>query len=406
MSNIGEESSLSYYGWIVVATAFLATMMAYGITYSFSVFLKSLYSDFGWTRAATAGAFSAYAISHNLFSPFSGWLTDRFGPRVVVATGGVCMAGSMIMMSSISTLWEFYIYYVILLGWGVAAAYTPVIATVSRWFIVNRGLAISVAAAGMGAGSFLLSPLAAWLITSYGWRIAYFVVGSMVFAAFIPVVIFIKKSPLKIYEATRKESLNTMDSISDFSFIDALKTRSLWALSFSWLFAALALYAIMIHIVSLITDKEIPLTTAGFLAGLIGGGSIIGKISAGFLSDRLGRKKILIVSYVFQTVMLVWLLFSQELWMFFVFAPLFGISFGGWAGVIPAFPADYFGLKATGSIFGFVLIMAGTGVAGGSFLGGYIFDVTHSYYYMIVMCILGTLLAICSALLMRNPREV
>ena len=196
-----------------------------------------------------------------------------------------------------------------------------------------------------------------------------------------------------------------MDSISDFSFIDALKTRSLWALSFSWLFAALALYAIMIHIVSLITDKEIPLTTAGILAGLIGGGSIIGKISAGFLSDRLGRKKILIVSYVFQTVMLVWLLFSQELWMFFVFAPLFGIGSGGWAGVIPAFPADYFGLKATGSIFGFVLMIAGLGVAGGSFLGGYIFDVTHSYHYMIVMCIVGMLLAVVCALLMKNPRE-
>jgi OFA family oxalate/formate antiporter-like MFS transporter len=157
--------------------------------------------------------------------------------------------------------------------------------------------------------------------------------------------------------------------------------------------------------VPLITDKGIPLTTAGVLAGLTGGGSIIGRIMAGFLSDRLGRKQILVAAFTLQTVMVVWLLFSQELWMFFVFAPLFGISFGGWAGVIPAFPADYFGLKATGSIFGFVLMLAGLGVAGGSFLGGYIFDVTHSYHYMIVMCIVGMLLAVVCALLMKNPRE-
>jgi MFS family permease len=104
MSNISEESSLSYYGWIIVASAFLATMMGYGIPYSFGVFLKPLYSDFGWTRAMTAGAFSAYAISHTVFAAFAGWLTDKWGPRIVAATGGVCLAGSMIMMSSIATL--------------------------------------------------------------------------------------------------------------------------------------------------------------------------------------------------------------------------------------------------------------------------------------------------------------
>ena len=405
VKNADNESSLSYYGWIVVATAFLSTMMGYGIPYSFGVFLKPLYSDFGWTRAMTAGAFSAYAISHTVFAVFAGSLTDKWGPRVVAATGGVCLAGSMIMMSSITTLWEFYLYYVFLLGWGVAAAYTPMVTTVSRWFTVKRGLAISLTVTGVGTGSLVLSPLAAWLIESYGWRTAYVVVGAIVFAVFIPIVLFIKKSPRENVKAANEETPNIIQTVDDFSFMHAIKTRSFWALSLSWAFAALALWAVMIHMVPLITDKGIPLTTAGLLAGLTGGGSIVGRILAGFLSDKLGRKQILIAAFTLKTVMVVWLLFSQELWMFFVFAPLFGVSFGGWAGVIPAFPADYFGLKATGSIFGFVLMIAGLGVAGGSFLGGYIFDVTHSYHYMIVMCIVGMLLAIFCALLMKNPRK-
>ncbi len=158
------------------------------------------------------------------------------------------------------------------------------------------------------------------------------------------------------------EVKSQMEAIADFSLVEALRTRALWTLSFSWLFAALALWAIMIHIVPLLTDKGIPLTIAGFLAGLAGGGSMIGRISAGFLSDKLGRKITLITAYFFQLVMLIWLLFAKEMWGFFIFAPLFGISFGGWAGVIAAFPADYFGLKATGTIFGFVVIMAGIGV--------------------------------------------
>lgn len=408
-----EESSPSYYGWLVVASAFAATMIAYGITYSFSVFLKALYSEFGWTRAATAGAFSAYALSHNLFAPLSGWMTDRIGPRIVAATGGLCLAGSMILMSTISSITEFYFYYVILVGWGVAAAYTPMMATVSRWFTEKRGLAISVSAAGLGTGSLVFSPLAAWLISSHGWRFAYVTVGVVAFVVFIPIVLFVRKSPEDHYgqtnmvdrEVDSEQPVETVRAIH-FTFIDALKTRGLWALSFSWFFAALALWTIMIHIVPLMTDRGIHLTTAGFLAGLAGGGSIVGRISMGFVSDKLGRKRILLAALLFQAIMLFWLLFSRETWMFFVFAPLFGMSFGGWAGVIPAFPADYFGLKSTGAIFGFVIIMAGLGVALGSFLGGVIFDLTNSYNYTIIMCFLGTLMAVASAAFLKKPEKM
>jgi MFS family permease len=306
MNNLHEESRLSYYGWIVVAMAFLANLIAFGLVYSFSVFFKPLSSDFGWSRAMTVGAFSAYAITHDVFAPFTGWLTDRFGPRVVATIGGLCLAGSMILMSHITTIWELYLYYAFLFGLGVAAVYAPMMATVSRWFTLKRGLAIGLTAAGLGAGSLGLSPLVAWLISSYGWRTAYVFVGAMAFTVFIPIVIFIKKSPMESYEVKSQ-----MESIADFSFIDALRTRALWAL-----------------------------------------------------------------------------------------------SFGGWAGVIAAFPADYFGLKATGAIFGFVVIMAGVGVAIGSFMGGHIFDITHSYNYMKVMCILTTFVAIVFTSLMKTPKKV
>jgi len=141
---------------------------------------------------------------------------------------------------------------------------------------------------------------------------------------------------------------------------------------------------------------------AGILAAIIGAGSIIGRISAGFLSDRVGRKRVLITEYSFQLMTLIWLLFSKEVWMLFIFAILFGLSSGGWAGIITAFPADYFGSKATGSILGFAVIFAGVGVGIGPFVGGLIFDITHSYYYMILMCIIATIGAIISATLLRS----
>jgi OFA family oxalate/formate antiporter-like MFS transporter len=400
-NNLHQESSLSYYGWLVVAMAFLANLIAFGLVYAFSVFFKPLASEFGWSRAMTAAAFSVYAISHDVFAPVTGWLTDRFGPRVTAAMGGLCLASSMVLMSRITSIWEFYLYYALLFGLGIAAVYAPMMATVSRWFTLKRGLAIGLTAAGLGVGSLVLSPLAAWLISSCGWRTAYLCVGVMAFAIFIPITVLIKRAPSKSLGVEGEG-----EPSKGFSFGEALRTRAFWIFSLSWLFIALALWAIMVHIVPLLTDREIPLTVAGFLAGLIGGGSLIGRIGAGFLSDRLGRKLILLTSYIFQLMMLIWLLFSTEMWMFYVFAPLFGISFGGWAGVIAAFPADYFGSRATGAIFGFSMIIVGIGGAIGPYVGGYIFDITHSYGYAIGMSILATFVGIVLASLLKPPAKV
>jgi len=397
MSQISYESKLSYAGWCVAAMAFLASVITFGLIYSFSVFFKPLASEFSWSRASTAGAFSIYGITHNIFAFFSGWITDKFGPKVAVALGGLCLGISMVLMSKVSSIWELYFYYALIFGLGVAAIYGPMMATVSRWFTYKRGLAIGLTASGSPLGALAFSPLVAWLVSSYGWRAAYCCVGILAFVVFIPVTIFMKKSPVASF------GTDTKSEAQGFSFREALKTRSLWTFGFSWLFIVLALFAIMVHIVPLITDKCVPLTMAGFLAGLIGAGGFIGRITAGFFSDKYGRKQILLTGYILQLIMLTWLLFSDQVWMFFLFAPLFGLGFGGWAGVIASFPADYFGLKATGTIFGFILIMVGIGVGIGPFIGGYIFDITNSYFYMIMMCIIATIVAIILILVLKPP---
>ncbi len=394
---INQESSPSYYGWVVVGMAFLINLVTFGLVYSFSVFFKPLIHEFGWSRSSISGAFAFYAVVHNVFALPAGRMTDRFGPRVVLYISGFFLGLSMVLMGFINIIWELYFCYGIIFSLGVGGIYAPMMATVSRWFVNKRGLATGTAAAGLGMGALLFSPLTAWLITSFGWRIAYIVLGIISWLFFFPAVRLVKRSPIEC------KSLDDQEYSQDFSFLEAFRTRAFWAFSFSLLFVALAVWAIMVHLVPLFTDAGLSLVTAGKLAGLLGAGSMVGRLGSGFFSDNVERKNALIVAFLFQLIILIWLFYSNKQWMFFVFAVFFGISYGGWSGIIGAFPADYFGIRATGSILGFAVTMAGIGVALGPYLGGYIYDSTKSYHFMIMVCIFSTALAIIFALNLGAP---
>jgi len=391
-----SQPKASHYRWVVVGMAFLANMIGYGLVHSYSVFFKPLALEFGWSRSVTAGAFSMYGIVHTFLAFLTGRLADRFGPRPVMAMAGTFLALSMILMSFIKSVWQLYLFYGFLFSFGVASIYTPSVATVSRWFVERRGFAVGLTAAGIGAGSLAFSPLSAWLISSLGWRMAYIIIGIIPLATFIPITILMRRSPFESHESGSPEG---------FRLSEAIKTPTFWQFCLSWMFTAMALWAVLVHIVPLLTDRGISIVQAGILASVIGAGSIGGRIGAGFISDKYGRKRIFIISLSIQLAMIIWLFFSRNLWMLFIFALIFGFGSGGWTGTVGAFPADYFGIRATGAILGLMNTIAGIGVAMGPYLGGFVFDITGSYDYMMLICALSTLIAIILASLLKPARR-
>src|SRR5262245_10714711 len=163
-----------HYGWVVVAAGFAVMFLTYGVQYSFGLFFAALTTEFGWSRAALAGVFSLYAGTYSFTGLISGRLTDRWGPRRVVALGGLLLGlGASSTVRSLAPLYATYF----VAGLGMSTAYVPCNSTAVRWFAARRGTAVGLVMAGAGVGVLVCPRLVALLIERAGWRGAYLTLG-------------------------------------------------------------------------------------------------------------------------------------------------------------------------------------------------------------------------------------
>ena len=171
-----------FYGWVVVACTFTILCIAYGIQFTFGVFMPFISADTGWDRGSLSLPYSMYIFVYSALGVVSGRLTDRLGPRIVLTVGGCLLGAGVMLMSRVHALWQLYIALGVIAAAGMSAAYVPCNATVVRWFTLKRGLALSITSSGASFGMFIFPPLATVFITSYGWRRAYLILGLLAVA--------------------------------------------------------------------------------------------------------------------------------------------------------------------------------------------------------------------------------
>ena len=175
--------------WVVVGAVWITLAIASGLFFSFPVFFVALLEEFGWSRGATAAAFSISSVVQGLLSPPVGMLVDRVGPKRVML-GGACLLGAACVLASrIGSLWSLYAVVGVLAAAGLCAvSWVPSGALMARWFTERRGSMMGLAFSGMGAGVLAIGPLAQWLITNHGWRAAYLILGLGTLAVLVPLV--------------------------------------------------------------------------------------------------------------------------------------------------------------------------------------------------------------------------
>ena len=380
---IKEGSPRIFYGYIIVAVALLIQLIAMGAFHTYGVFFKELQLEFGWSRATLSGAHSLLFLLGGFLSIAAGRLSDRFGPRKIMAICGFSFGLGLLLMSQLNTVWQLYLFYGVIVGIGMSAMNVVLLSTVVRWFVKKRGIMSGVAKVGTGLGMLIMPMFASSLIPAVGWRLSYGILGVIALVFIISLAQLLRRDPAQMNLLPDGEEQTVADVAdlmgSGLALHEAIHTIRFWLLCAAYMMVIFCTHTIPVHIAPHAMDLGISVTRAAGVLSTIGGVSVIGRIMMGAASDRMGDKRALIICFVLMLISLFWLQLARELWALYLFAVLYGFAHGGFFALISPAVAGLFGTRSHGVILGIVLFFGTLGGAIGSVLTGYIFDVTQSY---------------------------
>ena len=393
---------------MIVGAAVCSAIVAYAVHYSFGIFFKPLAAEFGWTRTMTSAAFALYMVSRGGFGILTGWATDKYGPKIVVAVGGIFIGLGLLLTSQISALWQLYLFYSLLVGLGSSIDFAPLVSTVSRWFTKKRGLATGIVVAGAGVGTAVMPRPASYFIEAYGWSTSYIILGIVVLVIIVLAALLLRRRPedmgLLPYggaeaakghqpDAETGKGSPSLDK-SGISLRGAVRSWPFWALFVMVFLTSTCLYMVMVHIVPHVSDVGISETTAANLMMVIGISSICGRLGSGWVSDAIGRRTTLAICLFCQAAVVFSLMWVHSVDIFYVFAVVFGLAYGGLVPQFPLIAGELFGLRALGAIIGLEMLGTSLGGAAGPLLGGYVFDVAGSYSTAFLIGTIGLVISL------------
>jgi len=361
--------------WVVVWATFVCLAVIFGVSYSFAAFFENFAKEFAAQRADVSWIFGLCGLVYFVLGAGGGMLADRWGPRLVCMTGMVFIAMGLFLTSLAQSLTTVYLSYGLLVGLGIAFVYTPSIACVQPWFNKRRGLASGIASAGVGAGTLILPLVVSYLLIEVNWREALQMMSAGVLLIGLTSGFLLKRAP--------NLSGNTSGQLPGLTLSATLKTPSFKWLYMGTLLGAPVMFVPFAHISAAARDAGVPDAQAVGLVGLIGIGSLVGRFAIGWLADRMGRiKTLMLMQGLMGLSYLVWA-GAQDPWVFAVFALWFGLSYGSIVSLLPAICMDLFGGRAVSAIIGTLYTGAALGNLLGPVLAGQVFDMTQSYALVI-----------------------
>ncbi|MCH2626018.1 MAG: MFS transporter [Acidimicrobiales bacterium] len=367
-----------FFGWRIVGAAFTVLFVVYGIQFSFGTFVGDVVADTGWSETRLQLIFAIYIGLYSALSALSGWLTDRWGPRPIVATGSILLTGGYLLWATSDSL------IIVALGMGIVAplgmscSWVPCNATVVRWFVVRRGLATAIATSGGSLANILVPPIAALLVDAYGWRVA--IVGMSIFGGVCMLLssLALERDPESIGQVPDGSPMSsrhtTEDGLTGVSPAEAWRSVTYWQIFGMYALTFVAVFIPFVHLVQFAQSLGASLQTASTVISAIGIGGLVGRLVMGPISDRIGRKTSVILALGIETAAFMGMAISSGLWLLYPSAAAFGFAYGGGVVVFPPLVADLFGRAHAGAIVGRIFATAGSMAA----IGPYVAQLIHN----------------------------
>ncbi|MCZ7570954.1 MAG: MFS transporter [Ardenticatenaceae bacterium] len=428
------NNSVLFYGWIIALVSAFSLAVGGASRFSFGLFYVSILDEFSWSHAATAVAATAGALIYGFTAPAIGAVTDAFGPRIILPIGAVALGLGCLLASQVRSNTQLYVAYgIISLGTG-AFSFAPQVAVISHWFQARRATASGVMFAGYGLGTLILVPLIQVLISTYSWRTAFVIFGLFSMITLIPLTaVLMRHRPQEmglepdgegghLLEGSERRKwlglltdnpgpilvVNQKWAACNWTLRHAAGTGRFWLVALGNGCVGITIYILTVHQAAHMVSVGYNALFAASIIGVWGlvraGGSLFG----GVMSDHWGREQSYTLSVSLSILGILILLAVSDPtrpWMLYLYAILLGLGTGISTPTGGALVADIFQGSSIATILGALEMFLGLGGAIGSWLGGYIFDVSTSYQLGFIIAI-ASLGVSCLAFWGAAPRRI
>jgi OFA family oxalate/formate antiporter-like MFS transporter len=388
-----------YYGWILVTVVFLISAVVWGIQYTFGIFFTQFQDTFGWSRATISLASTVQVLLYSLSMIPSIRAIDRYNEHIVFSLGALLYGVGFALCSYVTHLWQLYLFYGVITGVACGIFFPALNTIISRWFTEKRGLALGIALAGVGVGTFLFPPIVQYLISKFGWPNAFTILGIASFAVLIVCAQFIKRAPpglnLNKPSVQSKQPEPIIENAAKpMTIRQVLKTREIYLILVGSTFVFFTVRAVLVHLVPHIQDVTSSAVIGALAISVIGISGTVGRVFMGIVQDRIGAKRSMMITITVLALAVLSLSFIKLEAGFFIFALAFGFAYGGDLVQTPVIVANCYGAQNVGLVYAMVMTIGNiVGCATGPYLMGLVYDLTGSYNIVFISigiaCLIG-----------------
>ncbi|HIN04612.1 MAG TPA: MFS transporter [Dehalococcoidia bacterium] len=406
-----------HYAWVIVAIATTMLVVTSSVRFAAAAlvpYLNDPDSGFGWSYAAISFAFSLQWLVLGIVSPYVGWLGDRYGVRRLLLIGAILFTAGMVLTGTMTKLWQFYLYFGVLLGIASAIFTILLVSGVTLWFRRYLGLAMGAVWSfqGMGATAFIILIGAAF--EQMGMKWIFWLPGIVGGVLILLLVRFFHNEPADIglrplgapedEPIERTQNDETAKIRSRVFLQQAQRTSTFWNLIGIHAWGCMGHQIINVLVVAIAVDLGLSLGVAAGVLAVQQGTGVFARGAVPVVAERFGCRSVWVVGMSLQAFPLLIILFAHDAWAFYAFAILFGI---GQSCEVPTFQIanrQYYGNVPQGSLYGWQNIGGGFGMGMAPVFAGILWDMTDTYAAPLIMSLGFSLLGLVSALMLPSPR--